>query len=308
MYNYVMNNVIFALVSRDVKKAARAVNSLRNMRPTNKVNFSAVAIVNSKDDAFVRDFSAWADREGVEYRVTPSRGTASGGKNECLKFFRESNYDGMGLLDGDDAFYPTAGLQIERHLLHHPGTDVIIHRPSDKVFDQPGNTVEVGENLHACCWGTNSIRTPHHAGPGRHKLFDSRNESINIGGHVFYSRKAADLIEYDEEQLLGEDLLLEFTLLQLHQEGKISFWTTFASDIKVMDRANHDNVQSVHQHMGNFYYDRLVDKLKRTMNIERSCFSELPLEYPPLLFSHAEKIDWIKTVFLGNVDTEGAKT
>ena len=291
-----MKIAICPLVSRDIPKAIRAVNSIRNMLPTSQIKFDVVAIINSLNQQFVDDFSKWCQQESVEYRVTVSKGTPAAGKNQCLKFLRESNeYDGIGMLDGDDMYYPTAGLQIERHLLHHPGTDCLIVKPSDQITNNANNGREIVDNVYACCWSNNLVSMGYHYGPGKNALINDRFAATNLGGHVFYSKKLANFVEYDEKQLLGEDLLLELFMLKLHQQAKISFWLSFASDVQFLDRTGNENVQSVEMQKSEICYNRIADLLPTILNPERSSFNELPVEFPEILFSYDQKIEWIKT-------------
>lgn len=294
-----MKIVICPLVSRDVPKATRAVNSIRNLFQTETIQFELVAIVNSLNEEFVKEFTTWCQKEGVEYRITISKGTPAAGKNQCLEFFRTSEYDGMCMLDGDDMYYPTASQQIERHLLHHPGTDLLIVKPSDQVISCQPDEANIGTNIKATCWSDNIVLMNYLYGPTQHSLFKDRFTATNLGGHVFYSRKFANIMKYDEEQILGEDLLLEFEALKLHQQRKICFWLSFASDVQFLDRTETNNIQSErNQEDGDFYYDRLVQKINTFLNINRSSFNELPVEFPEMIFSYNEKIEWIKQCLL----------
>lgn len=289
-----MKIVVCPLVSRDMSKSIRAVNSARHLTRVAGIEFPVVAIINSMDNKFIDDFAYWCRLNEVEFKVTSSNGTPSKGKNACLKFLRESEYDYMSLFDGDDMLYPTASLQIGQHLRHHPGTDVLIAKPQDCIADS--GTEEISSGVFATCWGSNLFPLPYNYGPGKHDLFDHRHSASNLGGHCFYSKKLAHMLEYDEGQLLGEDLLLEFEMLKLHQEGKLCFWLTFASDVKLLDRCGNDNIQSQKNASdGDAYYWRLVEKLLTFLNPERSSFTELPVEFPEMLFSYSDKISWIKT-------------
>lgn len=289
-----MNIVVCPLVSRDLPKAVRSVSSALNMMPTTTHHFSVVPIVNSKNQKFIDEFSMWCESANITFQITESHGTPSKGKNECLNFFRNSSFDGMCMLDGDDMCYPSASLQIERHLNHHPNTDVLIVKPSDQIVSHECGT-HIKDNIYAVCWGTNDVQMNYKYGPAKHELFENRHAASNLGGHVFYSKKLVELVSYDEQQLLGEDLLMEFEMLKLHQEGKISFWLSFATDVQFLDRTNNENIQSQKNDSdGEYYFNRLTEKVKLFLNIERSSFNELPVEFPPLIMSYLSKIQWIK--------------
>jgi hypothetical protein len=40
-----------------------------------------------------------------------------------------------------------------------------------------------------------------------------------------------------------------------------------------------------------------IANIERLLPEDRSSFDELPVEFPELLFSHGEKIEWLKQVF-----------
>ena len=106
------------------------------------------------------------------------------------------------------------------------------------------------------------------------------------------------MIRYDEEQLLGEDLLLEFNLLKLHQESKISFWLSFASDVQMLDRTNQESIQKTkNSSFGSVCYERLIEKVREILPEDRSSFNELPVEFPEIIFNYDQKIEWLKQVF-----------
>jgi hypothetical protein len=288
------------LVSRDMDKAIRATNSCRNQFSTESIEIETVAIINSQNQEFVSHFSEWCEKENVKYKVTESNVTPSKGKNSVLDFLQNSEYDGLSLTDGDDLFYPTGAIQIEKHMRHHPGTDVLIVKPSDQVLNEQTNgSNQIGENKYAVCWGMNIINLGYKYGPEKHDIFTLGHKAArNLGGHVFYSKKLSNMIRYDEEQLLGEDLLLEFNLLKLHQESKISFWLSFASDVQMLDRTNQESIQKTkNSSFGSVCYERLIEKVREILPEDRSSFNELPVEFPEIIFNYDQKIEWLKQVF-----------
>ena len=294
-----MKIALCPLVSRDIEKAIRATNSCRNQFKPKNLEIETVAIVNSQKQEFIDQFCKWCDEEQVKYKITESNGTPSKGKNSVLEFLSQSEFDGVSMTDGDDLFYPTGMLQIERHLNHHPGTDVLIVKPSDQVTNFSDSGLQINENQYAVCWGMNLVNLGYLYGCGKHDMFTKGHVAArNLGGHVFYSKKMTQMARYDEEQLLGEDLLLEFNLLKLHQEGKLCFWLSFASDVQMLDRTQQESIQYTKNGTdGKFYYDRLMNKVQQLLPEDRSSFNELPVEFPELLFSYNQKIEWLKKVF-----------
>jgi hypothetical protein len=287
------------LVSRDLSKAIRCVKSCLNHFPVETIKVDVVPIVNSLDNNFIREFVEWCEDEQIAYKITRSNGTAPRGKNSILDFFLNSDYDGCSIVDGDDVWYPTSMQQIERHLRRHPGTDLLIVKPSDTVISfEHDNYKKIKENCWATLWGNNIFSLRYIYGPGTHPMFsEGRHACSNLGGHVFYSRKLASKMRYDEEQLLGEDLLSEFEILKLHQQGELTFWLSFASDVQLLDRTMSDNIQSKLADKEEFYYNRIIEKVKTFLPVDRSSFYELPVEFPPLLFSYEDKARFISENF-----------
>lgn len=294
-----MKIVMCPLVSRDLPRAIRCIKSCQNHYPVEDFTVDIVVIINSLDNQFVTECAEWCEDNQVKYKITRSNGTAPRGKNSILDFFLNSEYDGCSIVDGDDVWYPTSMQQIQRHLRRHPGTDLLIVKPSDTVVrGEIPSYIHMKDDLWACLWGSNIFSLKYVYGPDRHEMFDKGHMACrNLGGHIFYSKKIAALMRYDEEQLLGEDLLLEFEMLKLHQEGKITFWCSFASDVQLLDRSMGDNIQSKLHDQAEYYYTRIIDRVEAILARDRSSFHELPVEFPPMLFSFEEKIRFIQENF-----------
>lgn len=294
-----MRIVMCPLVSRDMPRAIRCLKSCQYQFPTENLTVDIVAIINSLDSGFVHDFANWCEDNQIAYKITRSNGTAPRGKNSILDFFLNSDYDGCSIVDGDDIWYPTSMQQIERHLRRHPGTDLLIVKPADTVISrETQNYIYLKENTWGCLWGGNIFSLKYVYGPAAHAMFSEGHMACrNLGGHIFYSRKLAARMRYDEDQLLGEDLLAEFEMLKLHQEGEITFWCSFASDVQVLDRTMNDNIQSKLVDKEHFYYNRIIEKVREILPLERSSFHELPVEFPPLLFSYDQKIKFLQDIF-----------
>lgn len=303
-----MKLVMCPLVSRDLPRAIRCVKSCLFQFPVQKLDIRVVPIVNSLNQDFIREFALWCDQNQIEYKITRSNGTAPRGKNSIFDFFLHSDFDACSIVDGDDLWYPTAMQQIERHLRRHPGTDLLIVKPSDTVIDheQEGHQ-QLADKVWSCLWGDNIFPMHYVYGPAKHEMFTvGRRACVNLGGHVFYSRKLAEKMRYDEDQLLGEDLLAEFEMLKLHQEGEITFWLSFASDVQLLDRCMSDNIQKQLFYQSDFYFNRIIEKVPNFLPVERSSFNELPVEFPPLLFSYQQKCEFVRenfTNFEDNVKT-----
>lgn len=63
-------------------------------------------VINTRDENFETEASAWLDSEGIEYHITESNGGPSKGKNSVLDIFLASDDDYMIQVDGDDMITP----------------------------------------------------------------------------------------------------------------------------------------------------------------------------------------------------------
>ena len=61
-----------------------------------------VVVINSLDNDFIDQASAYCQEMSIEYYVTESDGTAATGKNSVMKLFLESDNEYMVQVDGDD--------------------------------------------------------------------------------------------------------------------------------------------------------------------------------------------------------------
>lgn len=66
----------------------------------------AVVVINTKDDEYEAEASAWCYKNGIEHWTTESNGTPARGKNELIKIFLQSDNDYMVQIDADDFLTP----------------------------------------------------------------------------------------------------------------------------------------------------------------------------------------------------------
>lgn len=286
------------LVSRDIVRAIRSTVSAQEQYPTSQFKFVAHPVINSRNNEFIRDFSEWCEKHNIRYSVTESNGTPSKGKNELLRMLRNSDYYGVSLMDGDDFFYPVAAQQIERHLKHHGSADLIINKPMDRLFSrQVDRSVFLAPGQHGLLWGISEFKLSYNYGPGVHAIFEQgHSASTNLGHHTYYSRKVAELLRYDEDQLLGEDFLFEFYAMKQHQNGNLDFWCSMVSDIGVLDRtSDNQSIQNEHNdNKGRECFERLLKIAPTVVPQWRSSFDELPVQFAPLLMTHTQKVEFLK--------------
>jgi hypothetical protein len=102
----------------------------------------------------------------------------------------------------------------------------------------------------------------------------------------------------NQKKIISKRYVIRFNCIFLHQERKICFWLSFASDVQMLDRTEQESIQYTKNGTdGAQSFERLIQKVREILPEDRSSFDELPVEFPELLFSHGEKIEWLKQVF-----------
>jgi hypothetical protein len=96
--------------------------------------------------------------------------------------------------------------------------------------------------------------------------------------------------------MIGEDVLVENSTLIAHQDGKMVFFKSFASDTYVYDRTLDDNIQLIHAGRMSADYNRIVSRLAAARR-DRSSLNELPCLFPEMIYSYSDKLEFLKGLF-----------
>jgi hypothetical protein len=288
------------LVTDDYDRAVRAIRSSFNQKDHN-ILFAVHVVVNSKDEEFIETITRFCKFNNIRFTVSQCDGTPSTGKNAVFDVFKESDCTHMSQLDGDDFFYPIFLKHIERHLKKYPGTDVLSTIPLDVIVNKHEEGVfQINNEVYSRVWGTHYVDMHSYVGLiGRDPIVDGTSIP-NYGRFVLFSKKIVEIdFRYDNQMILGEDKKLHFDFLASHQNEKISYWFTMASDMWVCDRISF-GIQKKYSAREDFAEcDKIVTRnlqqyVNSILNPDRSGSGEIPIDYAPLYLSYKEKNQFLE--------------
>jgi hypothetical protein len=290
------------LVSSDFRRAKRAIQSCLNQKNF-QIQYDIHVVINSLDKIFVSQIENYCLENSIKYSITVSDGTASTGKNSVFDVFNRTDYSHLCQLDGDDFFYPTFLLQIQRHLNKFKTTDVLACLPFDRIFEhEKPNSYKLKNGYYAEIWGTNYDLYEPARVLGEDSIFMS-NSIGNYARIILFSKKVSQNFRYDSEYKVGEDRKLHFELLHAYQKDEICYWFTSASDTSVKDTSSF-GVQKKYSGVNYNGVVFIVEDEKTTENLkkfieetmyrERSAPGEIPIDFAPIYMLHNEKYEYLE--------------
>lgn len=253
-----------------------------------------VIVVNTLDEYYYEEVVE-RYRDVLTIVKTESNGRPGKGKNSVFEVFQQSDCDYLFQLDGDNFLYPTAFVSAYKHISRFTDIDVLALAPCDRA--DPWNH-EAGHMFFVCgyeatVWNTSRVATHGDSGPGRGSWVDAEWPS-SPNTLMLYSQKGASY-RMDEEQGNGEDFLHSLKLLREHQLGNINFYVSYASDWFFHDGTVIGSVEKEYSWAD--WIPIFRQKAEKIINVNDSSFNELPTLYLPLLFSSAQKEEWVKNNF-----------
>lgn len=287
------------LVSGDYNRSVRAIKSCQEQIYHN-LEYGTHVVINSQNLVFIHQIKNFCQYSNIPYSVTESDGTPSTGKNSVFEVFNNSNYTHLSQLDGDDMFYPTFLVQVERHLKKYPTTDVLGTLPLDLIESFPAeNSVPLCDGTHGLLWGTHYCSNEDWVTFfGRDPIVDGQSIP-HYARFVLYSKKIAEMgFRYDKELVVGEDKKMHFDFLLHHQKDEISYWFTMASDMWVCDRLSF-GIQKQHFSKDGFVLDdldttkKIREYVESIMSPDRTAPGEIPIDYPPVYLDIPQKTEFL---------------
>jgi len=297
-----MKIAICPLVSHDIWRAKRCIVSCHLQLEHASISHSLVVHINSLDESFADEMVSFCEDGGYRYLKSVSDGTPSTGKNAILDFLAQSLFDGACLVDDDDFLYPVSFMQIANHLHQFGETDLLVNHAMDCVvrseFADPSMHPVVGDGVSAIVWGSNNWKMPSIYGTGPNPITQPSVPQwpISLGRHQYYSKRLAKALKFDPRIVVGEDVMLEFEALHLHQVGELVFFMTFGSDMYVFDRTLNNNIEKKHADQKHEYF-RLIQQKLQKYDQERLDPRELPCCFPKIAYSYSDKIEFIQGLY-----------
>jgi hypothetical protein len=203
-------------------------------------------VINTTDKEYEQKAFQWCYDNKITAVITESNGNAGKGKNSVIDHFLESEYDHMVQIDGDDFLQPH-GVNVYNWVSENNPPDGIqlvygnwwSSLPSDQTHKMYGSKPWYPEFLEWVEDNTDPAKREHF-----YKMYESRElyrkeflrhqnfcmrwnypiDSIAPGDCarlIFYSRKLASLVRFDEELLIGEDSLLNYEVRDMAYKKQI---------------------------------------------------------------------------------------
>jgi hypothetical protein len=292
------------LVSSDFKRAKRAIESCL-LQKYFQIQYNIHVVINSLDETFILQIEKYCIENSIKYSITVSDGTASTGKNSVFDVFNQTDYSHMCQLDGDDFFYPTFLLQIQRHLYKFKTTDALASLPCDTIYEnEEPNSDKLNNGYYANIWKTHYHHFLSSTFFGEDRIFKP-NSHGSYARFILFSKKVSQNFRYDSDYKVGEDRKLHFQLLHAYQKDEICYWFTSASDTCVRDTSSF-GVQKKHLSIidktkvvvveDKTITENLKKFIEETMYRQRSAPGEIPIDFAPIYMLPEEKYKYLEKI------------
>lgn len=220
-----------------------------------------VVVINTLDDDYLISAETHCILHDIEYYITESDGTPATGKNSVIDLFLESDNEYMVQLDGDDIITPY-GYDLYKSLSqhHNPPDMVVLYRQPQMYSMSLDYMLQLCENLStlkladrvksglhfpldksAPTYQNHYYETYIHYFFMKQKedLFTAHKWSVNrlefnrlmdelsedkeyMCRMVFYSRKIAGHVKFNNDIVVGEDTVQFMKLKRMAQDGKVT--------------------------------------------------------------------------------------
>ena len=293
-----MKILLAILTTSGLPYLRRAIHSAQNQHPGG-VNYETIVVVNTQDDGYALEAARLCGELGVQHVRTECDGTHPTGVQSVHDLFL-AGYTRCGYvtqLDGDDWLYPTWSLSVREHLRLAPDLDAVWLVPIDQIHgSDKGVSWVTPAGAVAGVWGTSLWgpwrETEQPMGPGRDPMWDQPTPVVPAMPRLI-SRRAARLCPWTPAPPIYGDYLMLMRQLAAHIRGDLRCWVSMASDWMIVDRGNPDSVQRSHD----FHETaaRMKELALTEIDPERSWIGELPVMYPAMQLTVAEKRPWINS-------------
>lgn len=213
-----------------------------------------VVVINARFNEYLIPLEEYCDENDITYHVTESDGTPATGKNSVLKLFLESGEDYMMMIDGDDFITPY-GVKYYKELAQTPAPpDVVVLYKQSSVshidvdlynlnttaddlvnYELTYPLDKSDPELHKMSYDTLVTYFYKHYGVDMKtskRWADARlefNDTMNLYSEdyeymtrmVFFSRKAAEKMHFDNQLVIGEDTIQCLKLKRMWADNEI---------------------------------------------------------------------------------------
>jgi len=201
---------------------------------------NTTVVINTLDKEYEKSVQAWCFSEQINCVATESNGRPGKGKNAVLDHFLDSDYDYMVQIDGDDFLQPHGvnlytwvahndapdGIQIVHSYFYDGGIserDLFAPAPWESRYTKwASKRAEEFPDLKLTlleAWDKRAVLERDYSLHMRqNKAWNypaDSNHFMDCARLIFWSRKLAKAVRFDETLLIGEDTLLNFEVRDL---------------------------------------------------------------------------------------------
>ena len=230
-----MNTIVAILTSGKLHKLERCIKGVLSQTK------NVVVIINSVDGDYIPRAQQLALSLGVKSVVTESNGKPGKGKNALIQYFLQSEYTHVIPVDGDDVLLPSAVSKL---------LTIVTDRTPDVVGLIDGLVLLNDECMLVEDWLTTETylnRCINNIDPDHFKKFNLHIAKIRrtaveydnlLNRFVLLSRKAAEVINYDEDISGAEDIKQGLYLKLMHKHGLLNYLLLSSQNIYLYDVTN----------------------------------------------------------------------
>jgi hypothetical protein len=293
-----MRVAIKSVAVDDSPRAKRcALSCARQPLRLGDTHFDVEVVVACKEEAATESMVAWCHRLGIPYSVEEYRPSVAALRSIAIRGFMSGPADGLVVLFQNCFLYPVAAAQLEAHLRQFPSTDLLVTRPKDVITGfnpdpKASNCYHMKNGRWTQIWTSHDFGAGYVCGPGAHPSLAEPNHYFRSdGNHLFYSRRLFEIVGSDFLPFFGESQI-EMLALQRHQSGELVSWYSFVTDFLIEDWTSPPLVPQIPEQI--VESSRLeMCRIVGSMPANRSSTEELPVNFPKILMSPLEKIQYM---------------
>ena len=297
-----MRILSLVLTSSDIYLLEKCVNSVLEQQKDGLIfEYDTKIIVNTLTESYYERVKKKYETRDVEVIRTESNGYPGKGHNSCLQYFKETTYDYMTMIDGDDMYYPCAFQIFSNMLKKVPDIDLLHIQLNDKITIKQPTTLHSklkynfnlvsSFNSEYNWWYTIKINDP-----SKFKLEDTKTPSriLLVSKNIF---KTTIPIEYSENLHLYDDMICFYSYYEAILKKEINGYTISNTNIYLYNALNYE---SASYNLKDFGRENKIfqEEMKKYQTVLKNGWkiSEMPFITVEDLMTTVEKIEFCNKI------------
>lgn len=266
------------LTSRDVKKCERTVLSI----PDSADILIVVNSMNAGHEYDIRDSEICNKHKIIS---TKSNGSPGTGKNSVLKYFCDTAYDRLILIDGDDFFLPDGHELLVNTIKDNPDIDILGLQGEVVLLNNKTTYWKGSEGLDVkAMLDTAQVKSPNEI-TNTLQFIASTTPLVYKNGWTFhrfivYNKKSAAMVKFSPV-LTFEDIIASCDVQLMHDKKQLNFTLFESRNVYVYDRTDIEGVSTTMLkendtfHMGLFFENYKEHELSKFPEIVLPCLYDM---------------------------------